>query len=184
MTPEQFCDTLKGRCGGNLLSAVLYGSAAAGGAVPGKSGFNVLAVLRTCSLGDLKAVAEASEDRMKKNPPPAPFAPRWIPGTVPEHEVPAARRDSGGVVLPPARPASAYSVNAWDVEEEEPAARFFLRKHWKAVVIGVPAALTVIFLPMMGPMPRTTHLGMYGSYGGFGERGGFGDDPERGNPWR
>lgn len=79
MTPEQFTEKLKAACGENLLASVLYGSAAAGDAIPGKSGFNVMAVLKTCGLEDLKAVAAASKDWIKKdNPPPLVFTREYL----------------------------------------------------------------------------------------------------------
>lgn len=75
MTPEQFTETLKTACGENLLSAVLYGSAAAGDSVPGKSDYNVMLVLREAGLPALKVIAAASKDWLKKgNPPPLIFS--------------------------------------------------------------------------------------------------------------
>lgn len=75
MTPEQFTDILKKTCGPNLLAVVLYGSAAAGDGVTGKSDFNVLAVLKDADLPALKALAEASRGWLGKgNPPPLIFA--------------------------------------------------------------------------------------------------------------
>ncbi|MDD2805658.1 MAG: hypothetical protein PHV33_08895 [Elusimicrobiales bacterium] len=75
MTPEQFTETLKTTCGGNLLAVVLYGSAAAGDSVEGKSDYNVMAVLEQAGLPELKAVAAASKDWLKAgNPPPLLFS--------------------------------------------------------------------------------------------------------------
>jgi len=74
MTPEQFTETLKRSCGDNLLSAVLYGSAAAGDGIEGKSDYNVLLILRDAGLPELKPVAAASAAWLKKgNPPPLIF---------------------------------------------------------------------------------------------------------------
>lgn len=74
MTPEQFTETLKKNCGDNLLAAVLYGSAAAGDGIEGKSDYNVLLVLRDAGLGALKPVAAATAAWLKKgNPPPLIF---------------------------------------------------------------------------------------------------------------
>ena len=74
MTPEQFAEELKAACGGNLVALELYGSAAAGDAVPGKSGANTLAVLKECSLADLKTLAAACRDWLKAgNPAPVVF---------------------------------------------------------------------------------------------------------------
>lgn len=70
MTPEQFTETLKKACGNNLLSAVLYGSAAAGDGIEGKSDHNVLLVLRDAGLPALKPVAAAGAAWLKKNNPP------------------------------------------------------------------------------------------------------------------
>ena len=74
MTPEQFLEKLKETCAGNMLSFVVYGSAAAGDAIPGKSDCNVLLVLKEAPLAALKAVAGASAAWLKKgNPPPLVF---------------------------------------------------------------------------------------------------------------
>lgn len=74
MTPEIFLETIKKACGENLLSFVIYGSAAAGDAIPGKSDCNVLLVLEAAGHPALKAIAAASKDWMKKgNPPPLVF---------------------------------------------------------------------------------------------------------------
>ena len=75
MTPEEFTETLKTTCGENLLSAVLYGSAAAGDSVAGKSDYNVMLVLKEAGLPALKLIAAASKDWLKKgNPPPLIFS--------------------------------------------------------------------------------------------------------------
>lgn len=75
MTPEQFTETLKTACGENLLSSVLYGSAAAGDNIEGKSDFNLMLVLREAGLPALKAIAGASKAWLKKgNPPPLIFS--------------------------------------------------------------------------------------------------------------
>ena len=74
MTPEQFTEQLKKACGDNLGSVVLYGSAAAGDHIPGKSGYNTMLVLRDCGLNALKAVNTASKEWLKKdNPAPLLF---------------------------------------------------------------------------------------------------------------
>ncbi|MHB0996935.1 MAG: hypothetical protein ACYC2I_11250 [Elusimicrobiales bacterium] len=75
MTPEQFAEKLKAACGENLVSLVLYGSAAAGDAVPGKSGANTLAVLKTCGPAELKAAVAGLKDWLKAgNPAPVLFS--------------------------------------------------------------------------------------------------------------
>ena len=75
MTPEQFTETLNTTCGGNLLSAVLYGSAAAGDRIEGKSDYNMMLVLKEAGLPALKLIAAASKDWLKKgNPPPLIFS--------------------------------------------------------------------------------------------------------------
>ena len=74
MTPEQFNEQLKKACGENLLSVVLYGSAAAGDHITGKSSYNTLLVLKECHVNSLKAVTGACKDWLKKdNPPPLIF---------------------------------------------------------------------------------------------------------------
>lgn len=75
MTPEQFAEKFKAACGDNLAALVLYGSAAAGDAVPGKSGANTLAVLKTCGPAELKAAAAGLKDWLKAgNPAPVMFS--------------------------------------------------------------------------------------------------------------
>lgn len=75
MTPEQFTSALKTACGDNLLAVVLYGSAAAGDSVAGKSDYNLLAVLKEAGLPALKAIAGTSGAWLKAgNPPPLVFA--------------------------------------------------------------------------------------------------------------
>lgn len=74
MTPEQFAESLKKSCGENLVSVVLYGSAAAGDAVQGKSSYNTMLVLKECGLDALKAATAASKEWLKKdNPAPLIF---------------------------------------------------------------------------------------------------------------
>lgn len=74
MTPEEFLEKMKDACGENLLSFVIYGSAAAGDVLPGKSDCNVMLVLKAAPLGALKAIAAASKDWLKQgNPPPLVF---------------------------------------------------------------------------------------------------------------
>lgn len=74
MTPENYAEGLKAACGENLLAVVLYGSEAAGDALTGRSGSNVLVLLRDCGEAELKAVASASEAWDKAgNPQPVIF---------------------------------------------------------------------------------------------------------------
>ena len=58
---EQFVSRLKQAAGGNLISVVLYGSAATGDFRPDFSNVNLLAVLRTATFTDLAALAPATE---------------------------------------------------------------------------------------------------------------------------
>ena len=74
MTPEIFLENVKKTCGENLLSFVVYGSAAAGDAIPGKSDCNVMLVLKEAPPAALKAIAAASKNWLKEhNPPPLIF---------------------------------------------------------------------------------------------------------------
>ncbi len=71
---EDFLEEIKKACGENLLSFVVYGSAAAGDAVPGVSDVNVMLVLREAHIGALRAIGEASRGWLRKgNPPPLLF---------------------------------------------------------------------------------------------------------------
>lgn len=74
MSAEKYLEEIRKVCGGNLLSFMLYGSAAAGDAVPGASDVNVMLVLREAHIGALRAIGEASRGWLKKgNPPPLIF---------------------------------------------------------------------------------------------------------------
>lgn len=74
MKTEDFLEEIKKACGDNLRSFVLYGSAAAGDAVPGASDVNVMLVLREAHIGALRAIGQASRGWLKKgNPPPLIF---------------------------------------------------------------------------------------------------------------
>ncbi|MDT8285839.1 MAG: hypothetical protein RQ748_01915 [Elusimicrobiales bacterium] len=74
MTTEKFLEETRKACGDNLLSFVVYGSAAAGDAVPGVSDVNAMLVLREAHIGALRAIGEASRGWLKKgNPPPLVF---------------------------------------------------------------------------------------------------------------
>lgn len=74
MKTEDFLEEIKKACGENLLSFVVYGSAAAGDAVPGASDVNVMLVLREAHIGALRAIGLASRGWLKKgNPPPLIF---------------------------------------------------------------------------------------------------------------
>ena len=79
MKPEQLLETLKKACGDDLLAFVLYGSAAAGDSIPGKSDCNVMVVLKNSGLATLKTVASASKSWIKAgNPPPLIFTPEYL----------------------------------------------------------------------------------------------------------
>lgn len=74
MTVDEFLEEIKKACGDNLLSFVMYGSAAAGDAVPGASDVNVMLVLREAHIGALRAIGQSSKGWLKKgNPPPLIF---------------------------------------------------------------------------------------------------------------
>lgn len=74
MTPEQFAERLKTALPSGLRSVVLYGSAAAGDFVPGKSSYNVLAVADTLGLTELDALSPPIADWTRAgNEPPLLF---------------------------------------------------------------------------------------------------------------
>ena len=82
--------------------------------------------------------------------------------------------------------AGAYSVNAWDFEDEpQPnTLRDFLRAHGKLLFYGVAAALFILFTVMIGP-PGGHYGYRFGFFhrGGFGSFGGFGGSTSMKNPW-
>ncbi|MBV9463191.1 MAG: hypothetical protein JO317_03085, partial [Verrucomicrobiae bacterium] len=78
MTPEDFCEELKtalaGR--GELVSVILYGSAAAGDHAGDGSDFNLIVVLGTLELQTLERLAPAVRAWVRAgNPPPLLFTP-------------------------------------------------------------------------------------------------------------
>lgn len=58
MTPEELVEDLKQALPGKLCSAVLYGSAAAGDFVRGKSNYNVLVVVERLGMAELSALSQ------------------------------------------------------------------------------------------------------------------------------
>lgn len=79
MTPEQFAERLKAALPTSLKSVVLYGSAAAGDFVPGKSTYNILVVAERLGMADLDAIAPAvAEWTREGNEPPLLFTPEQL----------------------------------------------------------------------------------------------------------
>jgi hypothetical protein len=70
MTLDQLVHQLQGGCGDVLQAAVLYGSAAAGEAVEGRSDLNVLAVVREADLGMLRRLAPTMRAWQEAGNPP------------------------------------------------------------------------------------------------------------------
>lgn len=70
MTLEQLVEQLQGVCGGALQAAVLYGSAAAGEAVEGRSDLNVLAVVSHADLDMLRRLASTMRGWQEAGNPP------------------------------------------------------------------------------------------------------------------
>lgn len=76
MTPEQFAEQLKQAMPVGLRSVVLYGSAAAGDHVPGKSDYNILVVAERLGMAELNALAPVAAAWTKAgNRPPVLFTP-------------------------------------------------------------------------------------------------------------
>lgn len=74
MTPEQFTERLKSALPAGLRSVVLYGSAAAGDFVPGRSTYNVLVVADRLGMAELDALASpVAEWTRQGNEPPLLF---------------------------------------------------------------------------------------------------------------
>jgi len=67
---ERFGERLETALGANLVAAVLYGSAARGTYVKGRSDFNVLVVVRDASAAALRPVAPVLADWTKAGEPP------------------------------------------------------------------------------------------------------------------
>ena len=74
MTPEELVAQLKTALNDRLISAVLYGSAAAGDYVVGTSNYNVLLVLDRLSMAELNAISKPALQWAKAgNRPPLLF---------------------------------------------------------------------------------------------------------------
>ncbi len=74
LTPEELSEQLRAAAGNNLRSVVLYGSAAAGDHVAGKSNFNILAVLNKLGMEELTSITKVAARWAKDgNPPPLLF---------------------------------------------------------------------------------------------------------------
>ncbi len=74
MTPEAFTDKLKEALGDELVSVVLYGSAAAGERSEKYSDFNVLVVCTRLGLDELDLIAPLAQEWARHgNPPPLLF---------------------------------------------------------------------------------------------------------------
>lgn len=72
---ERFAERLRAVCGDNLVAAILYGSAARGTYVKGRSDVNVLVVLRDATAEALRAAAPVLADWTKVGEPaPLVFA--------------------------------------------------------------------------------------------------------------
>ncbi|MCL5099260.1 MAG: nucleotidyltransferase domain-containing protein [Candidatus Omnitrophica bacterium] len=74
MKPEDLAEQLQRALPANLISVILYGSAAAGDFVEKRSDYNVLVVAEALGLTELKAIAQLARAWMKEgNPPPLCF---------------------------------------------------------------------------------------------------------------
>ncbi len=75
MTPEQLTASLRQRYGSQLVSVMLFGSAAAGDHLPGQSDYNVLVVLDHLGLQELEALTDLTRSWVRAgNRPPLLFA--------------------------------------------------------------------------------------------------------------
>src|SRR3989441_11653764 len=74
LTPEQFADGVSQALGGRLVSLLLYGSAASGTHVPGRSDVNTLLICDAVDEGLFAALEPALPrwGRAGKPPPPIP----------------------------------------------------------------------------------------------------------------
>lgn len=93
-------------------------------------------------------------------------------------------------VCPPPAPAQ---INAWDNvgETEDTPGAEFLRRYGKYIFLGLPVAMFVLYVMIMGPadvwdaaqrVHASRHRGLFNTPRGFGNSGGFGGDPSK-NPW-
>ncbi|MDP3723549.1 MAG: nucleotidyltransferase domain-containing protein [Candidatus Omnitrophota bacterium] len=74
MTPEQLTASLRQRCGSQLVSVMLFGSAAAGDHLPGQSDYNVLVVLDRLGPQELEALTDLTRSWVRAgNRPPLLF---------------------------------------------------------------------------------------------------------------
>jgi len=79
MTPQLFTEKLKEVCGPRLKSVILHGSAAAGDHTGRRSDYNVLVVLESLGMQELKALAPVMKSWVKAgNPAPHLFTPKEL----------------------------------------------------------------------------------------------------------
>jgi predicted nucleotidyltransferase len=77
--PEQFTEAIQERCGDNLRSVILFGSAAAGDYATHGSDYNLLIVLNDLSPAALRALSRpVSAWERAGNPPPLLFTPEQL----------------------------------------------------------------------------------------------------------
>ena len=78
-TPEEYATRLKEALAGSLRSVILFGSAASGEHVKGKSDYNLLVIVEKWGILELNQVTKVTQDWLKEgNPPPLLFTPERL----------------------------------------------------------------------------------------------------------
>ncbi len=138
ITPEEYSSALAAACGGNLAAAVLYGSSAAGDAIPGRSGHNMALLLKRTGPAELAALAAASRVWLKAgNPAPMIFTPEQFAGSADSFPIELADMKEFHRVLYGEDPLASVAIDPADlrlaVEREIKSKLLLLRKTCVAV---------------------------------------------------
>jgi hypothetical protein len=129
MTPEQLAKQLKQALPGGLRSVVLYGSAAAGDHIPGKSDFNILVVADPLGLAELNALAAPAVAWAKAgNRPPLLFTPQQLAASGDAFPIELLDMQQSRKVLFGDDPLRSVSINPAHL-------RVQLEREWKAKLL-------------------------------------------------
>ena len=78
-TPEEYAQKLKEALASSLRSVILFGSAASGEHVEGKSDYNLLVIVEKWGILELNQVTKVTQEWIKEcNPPPLLFTPERL----------------------------------------------------------------------------------------------------------
>lgn len=156
MTPEDLTEELTRVCGSNLLSVVLYGSAAAGDHTGKRSDYNVLVVLEEIGLPELRALAKSARKWIRRgNPPPLLFTRDRLGKSVDVFPIEIADIKNSHRVLFGENPIAALEVHAenlrWQLESELKTVLIGLRERY-LLTKGKPGEVTELLIESLTPL--------------------------------